>query len=214
MPNGQFQWGEDLSGYLEGLGKRGEYLLEYPMGYTPEEREAIITQTLRGVKAGERGRIEAKRKGLSRMGLLGTGAEFEEEEKERRFTAEKIAEVRKGFGVEEIMNRFQRLMGTTGMARELGTTMMRAEEIPEVLSGARRAEGFRSIDQYMNYLNMIMGGEQGALSPYMQAIMAQGGMGGQDTSWLPFLAYYLMDQGGGGALPGPETGSELTFGLR
>ncbi|MBA7687158.1 hypothetical protein ES703_95618 [subsurface metagenome] len=204
MPNGTFQWGEDVSAYLKSLGKRGEYLLEYPLGYTPEEREAIISQTLSGVKAGERGRIEAKRKGLSRMGLLGTGAEFEEEEKERRFTSEKIAEVRKGFGIEEIMNRFQRLMGTTGMARELGTTMMRAEEIPEVLSGARRAEGFRSIDQFMNYLNMIMGGQRGMLDPYMQAIMGQAGMGGQDMSWLPFLSYYLMDQGGGGrgALPG------------
>ncbi|GAH46731.1 unnamed protein product, partial [marine sediment metagenome] len=85
----------------------------------------------------------------------------------------------------------------TGMAKELGTTMMRTEEIPEVLSGARRAEGFRSIDQFMNYLNMIMGGQGQMLSPYMQAIMAQGGMGGQDLSWLPMLAYYFMDRGGG-----------------
>lgn len=174
--------------------ERMGYLFKYPMGYTPEEREAIIAQTLRGVKAGERGRIEAKRKGLSRMGLLGTGAEFEEEEKERRYTAEQIADVRKGFGVEEIVNRFQRLMGTTGMAKELGTTLMRAEEMPEVLSGARRAEGFRSIDQFMNYLNMIMGGQMGMMSPYMQATMTQAGIGeGQDLSWLPFLSYLLLD---------------------
>lgn len=215
MPNGgMFQWSEDTSGFLKGLRGRGKYLLDFPLGYTPEEREAIISQTLHGVKSGERARIEAKRKGLSRMGLLGTGAEFEEEEKERRFTSEKIAEVRKGFGVEELLTRFQRLLGTTGMAKELGTTLMRSEEIPEVLSGARRAEGFRSIDQYMNYLNMIMGGQKGFLDPYMQATMAQGGMGGSDLSWLPMLAYYFMDRGGGGALPGPETGSELEFGLR
>nr|MCK4793588.1 hypothetical protein [Desulfobacteraceae bacterium] len=194
MPNGTFEWSEEFAPLLKGLRERMSYLFKYPQGYTPEEREAIISQTVSGVKMGERGRIEAKRKGLSRMGLLGTGAEFEEEEKERRYTAEQIADVRKGFGVEEITNRFQRLLGTTGMAKELGTSLMRAEEVPEVLSGARRAEGFRSIDQFMNYLNMIMQGQQGMLNPYMQATMTQAGMGGQDLSWLPMLSYYLMDR--------------------
>jgi len=194
MPNGTFQWSEEFGPLLKGLQERMGFLFKYPKGYTPEEREAIISQTVRGVKGGERGRIEAKRKGLSRMGLLGTAAEFEEEEKERRYTAEQIADVRKRFGVEEIINRFQRLLGTTGMAKELGTTLMRAEEIPEILSGARRAEGFRSIDQFLNYLNMMMGGQVGMISPYMQATMTQAGMGGQDLSWLPMLSYYLMDR--------------------
>lgn len=194
MSNGEFTWSEEFAPLLKGLKERMGFLFKYPQGYTPEEREAIISQTVKGVQGGERGRIEAKRKGLSRMGLLGTGAEFEEEEKERRFTAGQVADVRKGFGVEEIVNRFQRLLGTTGMARELGTTLMRSEEIPEIMSGARRAEGFRSIDQFINYLNMIMGGQMGTLNPYMQATMTQAGMGGQDMSWLPMLSYYLMDR--------------------
>ena len=194
MPNGEFQWSEEFEPLLKGLRERMGFLFKYPKGYTPEEREAIISQTVSGVKSGERGRIEAKRKGLSRMGLLGTGAEFQEEEKERRFTAEQIADVRKSFGVDEITNRFQRMLATTGSAQQLGATLMRAEEVPEVLSGQRRAEGFRSIDQFLSYLNMMMGGQTGMMQPYMQATMNQAGMGGQDLSWLPMLSYYLMDR--------------------
>jgi hypothetical protein len=195
MSNGAFQWSEEFEPLLKGLKERMAYLSDYPKGYTPEEREAIIAQTVKGVQGGERGRIEAKRTGLSRMGLLGTGAEFEEEEKERRYTAEQIADVRKGFGIDEITNRFQQILGTTGAQQQLAATLMRAEEAPEVLSGARRAEGFRSIDQFMNYLNMLMGGQTQMMNPYMQATMTQAGMGGQDLSWLPMLSYYLMDRG-------------------
>lgn len=194
MPNGTFQWSEEFEPLLKGLRERMQFLFNYPKGYTPEEREAIISQTVKGVQMGERGRIEAKTKGLSRMGLLGTGAEFEEEEKERRFTAEQIADVRKGFGVDEITNRFQRILSTTGATQQLAATLMRGEQIPEILSGQRRAEGFRSIDQFLSYLNMLMGGQTGMMNPYMKATMTQAGMGGQDLSWLPMLSYYLMDR--------------------
>lgn len=194
MPNGEFKWPEEFGPLLKGLEERMGFLFDFPKGYTPEEREAIISQTVKGVKMGERGRIEAKRKGLSRMGLLGTGAEFQEEEKERRFTAEQVADVRKSFGVDEITNRFQRILGTTGATQQLMATLMRSEQIPEMLSGQRRAEGFRSIDQFLAYLNMMMGGQVGMMQPYMQATMTQAGMGGQDLSWLPMLSYYLMDR--------------------
>ena len=194
MANGTFQWSKEFDPLIKGLQERMGYLFKYPKGYTPEEREAIISQTVSGVKGGERGRIEAKRKGLSRMGLLGTAAEFQEEEKERRFTAEQIVDVRKGFGVDEITNRFQRLLSTTGATQQLAATLMRAEEVPEVLSGQRRAEGFRSIDQFLSYLNMMMGGQTQMMQPYMQATMNQAGVGGQDMSWLPMLSYYLMDR--------------------
>jgi len=199
MANGAFTWSPEFQKLMPGLRERYGDLLKYPRGITPEEREAIISYTLRGVKSGERGRIEAKRKGLSRMGLLGTGAEFEEEEKERRFTAEQVADVRKGFGVEDIQSRLNALMQTTGGAQSLLATLMQTEEVPEMFSAGRRGEARASLDQLMNYLGLTMGGAGQYLGPYGQGIFAQaGGQGGGGASFLPWLMYLLMSGKGGG----------------
>jgi len=199
MPNGgAFTWSPEFQKLMPGLRERYSYLLKYPKGITPEEREAIISYTLGGVKAGERGRIEAKRKGLSRMGLLGTGAEFEEEEKERRYTAEQVAGVRKGFAVEDIQNRLNALMTTTGGAQSLLATLMQTEQVPEVLSAGRRGEARASLDQLMNYLGLTMGGAGQYLGPYGQGIQTQAGFQtGGGASFLPWLMYLLMPQKGG-----------------
>jgi hypothetical protein len=194
MSNGEFIWSEQLAELLEKLKGRMGYLFEYPRGYTPEERQAILNYATRGVERGERARIESKRKGLSRLGLLGTGAEFEEEEKERRSTREAVSGLKEGLAIDEIRNRFQDILGTTGMARDLATTLMRAEQGPEVLSAARRGEGFTATQQLLQYLSLLMGGQTGMMNPYMQAVMAQMGIGGQDMSWLPFASYLLLDR--------------------
>jgi len=207
MPNGEFKWSPELSKAIPGLMERYQYLLKYPKGITPEEREAIISYTLRGVKSGERGRIEAKRKGLSRMGLLGTGAEFEEEEKERRFTAEQVADVRKGFGVEDIQSRLNALMTTTGGAQSLLATLMQTEEVPEMFSAGRRGEARASLDQLLNYLGLTMGGAGQYLGPYGQGIFAQaGGQTGGGASFLPWLMYILMSGKEGTETPQPPRG--------
>ena len=214
MANGAFTWSPELSKLIPGLRERYGYLLKYPKGITPEEREAIISYTLRGVQAGERGRIEAKRKGLSRMGLLGTGAEFEEEEKERRYTAEQTADVRKGFAVEDIQSRLNTLMTTTGGAQNLLATLMQTEQVPEMLSAGRRGEARASLDQLLSYLGLTMGGAGQYLGPYGQGIFAQaGGQTGGGASFLPWLMYILMS-GKGGGLPGLEEGPGLEYTLQ
>jgi len=198
MPNGAFQWSPELSKLIPGLRERYDYLLKYPKGLTPEEMEAIISYTTRGVKAGERGRIEAKRMGLSRMGLLGTGAEFEEEEKERRYTSEQVADVRKGFGVEEIQNRLNALMTTTGGAQGLLGTLMQTEQMPEMFSAGRRGEARASLDQLLSYLGLTMGGAGQYLGPYGQGIQTQAGFQtGGGMNWLPWLMYILTSGKGG-----------------
>ena len=198
MPNGgAFTWSKELSSLIPGLRERYQHLLKYPRGITPEEREAIISYTLRGVKMGERGRIEAKRKGLSRMGLLGTGAELEEEEKERRYTGEQVAEVRKGFAVEDIQNRLNALMQTTGGAQSLLATLMQTEQMPEVFSAGRRGEARASLDQLMNYLGLTMRGAGQYLGSYGQGIQTQAGFQtGGGASFLPWLIYLLTSGGG------------------
>jgi len=215
MPNGgAFTWSPEFQKLMPGLRERYGHLLKYPRGITPEEREAIISYTLRGVKAGERGRIEAKRKGLSRMGLLGTGAEFEEEEKERRYTGEQVAEVRKGFAVEDIQNRLNALMTTTGGAQSLLATLMQTEQMPEVFSAGRRGEARASLDQLLSYLGLTMGGAGQYLGAYGQGIQTQAGFQtGGGASFLPWLMYLLMS-GKEKALPGLEEGPGLQYSLR
>ena len=168
-------------------------VLEFPSGITPEERELILGAATGRIKAGERPALEAKKQQLARFGLSGIPAfEGPAEEKIRRGTRESVADVSKAFAIDEINRRFQELTGTTDIASNLMGRLFTAEQIPEVLSGARRAEGFRAIDQLLNYLGLQIGGQQGVLSPYMQTLFARAGnVQDEGADWLPYLAYYL-----------------------
>jgi hypothetical protein len=200
MPNGQFQWSPELQELLAMLQERMGFALDYPTGITPEERNLILSSATERVQAGERPAIEASKQQMARFGLGGTPAfEGAAEAKIRRGTREGVADVTKAFSIDEINRKFQELTGTTNIASNLMSRLFDAEQMPEMLSGARRAEGFRASDQLLNYLSILMGGQQGMLNPMMGAISSRfgGGQQGGMGSWLPFLAYYLMQRNPG-----------------
>lgn len=191
MPGGQeFAWSPESKEGIEGLRERMGYLLEYPRGITPEEKQAIVNYASRGIKAGEGAGLESTRAALSRAGLLGTGAEFEQEEKIRRGTREQLSDLQSKIGIEDINKRFQELMGTTEAAQSLAGTLFGTEITPEQLNLARRTEGRGGLQDIMSYISMMMGGQQGMMSPYIQAIMNQLQLQeGAGNEWLPLIAY-------------------------
>lgn len=198
---------------------RINYLLDYPRGMTDAERQTLINYYTKGIQRGERGELQSSVDRLARMGLLGSGFELREAGRIGRETKESEAEMRSRLAIDEMDRRFEELMGTTAMAGQLteipiglekwdaervfkemmGTTgmgadivsrLMGAEQIPEVLSGARRAEGQASMDSLLRYFASMMGGQASAFGPYLQAIMAQG-QEGSSANWLPWIGYLL-----------------------
>lgn len=195
--NGEFQWNPETEELLAMLRKRLGTVLDTPTGITPEERNLILGATTERIQAGERPALEANRQQMARFGLAGMPAfEGAGEAKIRRGTREQVADVSKGFSIDEITRRIQDLTQTSDVAGNLMSRIFSSEQIPEILSGARRAEGFRASDQMMNFLSLLMGGQQGFMNPYAQALMARGNIqpGASTADWMPYMAYYMMNQ--------------------
>jgi len=191
---GEFKWSEGTMPLISGLQKRMGTLLEHPRGLTPEERQMVISYTTGGPKRAEAARMESKRGVLSRMGLLGTGAELEEMEKIERGTAEQEAGIRTGLGIDELNRRFSELMETTGMSSALLSRLFEAEQIPEMLTAGRRGEQRDFLSQLMGFFGMTQGAGMQALGPLLQGLFGQMEGGGGIMDYLPLLMLFL---GGG-----------------
>jgi len=192
---GEFKWSEGTMPLISGLQERMGTLLEQPRGLTPEERQMVTTYTLAGPKRAEGARMESKRKTLSRMGLLGTGAELEEMEKIERGTAEQEAGIRTGLGIDELDRRFKELMETTGMSSALLSRLFEAEQIPEMLTAGRRGEQRDFLSQLMGFFGMTQGAGMQTLGPLLQGIFGQMGQGGGGImEYLPLLLMLLGDR--------------------
>lgn len=190
---GEFEWSGDITSMISGLQERMGHLLKYPRGLTPEERQMVINYTLGGPKRTEAARKESKRGVLSRMGLLGTGAELEEMEKIERGTAEQEATIRTGIGIDELERRYKELMGTTEMSSALLSRLLETEQIPELLTAGRRGEQRSFLNTMMNFFGLTQGAGTQALQPYLQGIFGQMGQeGGGGMELLPLLLYFLL----------------------
>lgn len=168
------------------------FALDYPMGYTPEQRQSVVSFATRGVEQQEAARKEKETSRLARMGVLGTGFETPEMQRIERGTAAQKAGIQESVAIQELQSRIGNLATTSGISSNLMSRLFETEQIPEMLSAGRRGEGARNIDQMLNYMGMLMGGQRGMMDPYLQAIMAQGqyAMGGESLmDYLPMLAY-------------------------
>jgi len=188
----EFTWSEDLKGLLARIMERANELLDYPRGLTPQERQAVINYAIEGVKAGEAGRKQTTKDELARIGMLGSGVQVSEMARIERETGQRAGDVRRELAIDDLNRRFSELMGTTGMVQGLTGTLMTGEQIPEILSGARRAEGQAAINSFLQYLGISAGSQQAG---YWEAIMAQWMRGqdgdGGDMSWLYYLPYLM-----------------------
>ena len=94
---------------------------------------------------------------ISRMGLLGSGFQASEARGIQRGTREDVVSIQRQVAMDELDRRHRELMGGTQMAQGLMGTMMTGEQIPEILSAARRGEGETAMQQFLAYLQMILG---------------------------------------------------------
>lgn len=198
-PGGEFEWGEDLQALLARIMERANELLDYPRGLTPEERQGVINYAIEGVKAGERGQLQSSEDALARMGLAGSGFQLQEAADIQRGTTQAAGDIRREMAIDELNRRFGEYTTTTGMAGDFTNLLMGAEQVPEILSGARRQEGQFATSSMLAYFSSLMGG-QGS-NQYWPAIFAQlmgqqGGGGGGLMDWLPWI-FSLSDTGSG-----------------
>jgi len=188
----QWEPSEDLQAIIQSLLARINELLGYDTGLSEEELQMIVNRMTGNIKAGERGRIESMEDRMGGMGILGTGMELEEYGKIGRQGREVMADVEAQVAIDQALRKYEQFMGTTGMAQSLFGTALGTEKMEEILNAARRGEGRQDMGLMLQYLSMLMGGNQ--QNPYWQAIINQmmnsgdSGGGGMDWMyWLPFL---------------------------
>lgn len=193
-----FGWSPEVQALLKRLMERANYFLDYPSGYTPEQRNAIVNQALRMIKGKERGNIEAIRGLFARQGLAGSGLQMGREAEARRESRESVADTAARIAIEEENKIFQELAGSTGLTQNIMSLLMGAEQIPEAINAARRAEANPANAAVLQLLATLMGSSQQGLGTILQAIMNYAGSptssGSSGSNWgdiASYLSYIL-----------------------
>ena len=195
---GYWKWSPELQAAFARLLERFNYLMDYPRGTTPEERQKIINFAMKGIKRAERGQRQQTIDELARMGLLGSFMESKELGRLRRGTQEALADLQSRVAIDELDRRFRELIGTTQLAQGLFSTGMSYEQLLEALNAARRAEGRDVMEMLLKYLVSQMGSQNAGywntLLNYALSNQSGGGGAGGLYSILPYLIFMM---GGG-----------------
>ena len=198
---GEFKWSPELLALIGQMRGRLSDVLNRPPGLTEEERQKIKNFATQGVYRSERGRNQEVIDALSRQGLLGSGLMTDELGRVRRESREQATGIEQSLGINEIDRRFQELMGSTDMARNLLGTLMTTEQMPEMLSGARRGESREMMAMVIQYMMMMMGGQQN--NTYWQSIFnsMDGNQSGSIWDIVPWLGPLIGGNLGQGETP-------------
>lgn len=187
-----WQPGEDLQAIIEMILQRIEELFGYETGLGAEEYQMLLNRLRRDVKASERGRMESLTERMADLGILGTGMELAEYEKEAKSTRDIISDLETQVALDQALRKYEQFLGTTGAAQSLFGTALGVEQLEEILNAARRGEGRQDMSMMLALLTTLMGAE--ANNPYWQAVINSmiTNQGGSDYSYLSWLPYLLM----------------------
>ena len=163
----QFGWSPEIQALLSRILDRANSLLDQPLGLTDAERQAIYNRIFERIKGMERPAIQSMMNVASRQGLLGSPYAERGVTEIQRGTREQLANAERDIEIQEAQDRYQQLMGTTGMAQSLLGTGMGAEQLVEAANAARRGEGTSSMNAVLQYL-IATGGQN---STYYQALL-------------------------------------------
>ena len=163
----QFGWSPEIQALLARILDRANSLLDQPLGLTDEERQAIYNRIFEKIKGMEGPTIQSAYNRISRQGLLGSPYAEREVAGIQRGTRELLTGAERDIEIQEAQDRYQQLLGTTGMAQNLLGTGMGAEQLVEAANAARRGEGTMSLNSILQYL-IATGGQN---STYYQALL-------------------------------------------
>ena len=166
----QFGWSPEIQALLARILDRANSLLDQPLGLSDEERQAIYNRIFEKIKGTEAPTIQSMLNRTSRQGLLGSPYAERAVAGIQRGTGEQLAGAERDIEIQEAQDRYQQLLGTTGMAQSLLGTGMGAEQLVEAANAARRGEGTTALNLMLQYLSSMMGGQNNS---YWQAILAQ-----------------------------------------
>lgn len=163
----QFGWSPEIQALLARILDRANSLLDQPLGLSDAERQAIYNRIFEKIKGMERPTIQSAYNRISRQGLLGSPYAEREVAGIQRGTRELLTSAERDIEIQEAQDRYQQLLGTTGMAQNLLGTGMGAEQLVEAANAARRGEGTTSLNSILQYL-IATGGQN---STYYQALL-------------------------------------------
>ena len=163
----QFGWSPEIQALLARILDRANSLLDQPLGLSDEERQAIYNRIFEKIKGSEAPAIQSAMNVASRQGLLGSPYAERGIAGIQRGTREQLAGAERDIQIQEAQDRYQQLLGTTGMAQSLLGTGMGAEQLVEAANAARRGEGTSSLNSILQYL-ISLGGQN---STYYQALL-------------------------------------------
>lgn len=163
----QFGWSPEIQALLARILDRANSLLDQPLGLSNAERQAIYNRIFEKIKGTERPAIQSAMNVASRQGLLGSPYVERGITGIQRGTRELLTGAERDIEIQEAQDRYQQLLGTTGMAQNLLGTGMGAEQLVEAANAARRGEGTSSLNSILQYL-IAMGGQN---STYYQALL-------------------------------------------
>jgi Cys-rich repeat protein len=163
----QFAWSPEIKALLARILDRANSLLDQPLGLSDEERQAIYNRIFEKIKGMERPAIQSAMNVTSRQGLLGSPYAERGITGIQRGTREQLAAAERDIQIQEAQDRYQQLLGTTGMAQSLLGTGMGAAQLVEAANAARRGEGTGSLNSILQYL-ISLGGQNAG---YYQALL-------------------------------------------
>jgi len=193
-----FQWPTDIQGLYKNLEDRINYLLNYPSGYTPAEKNAMLNYMTKGIKGQQGPELQAVADRFGRAGLLGSGPQMMQEQAVRRSVQQNIADAQAQVAIQDIQKRVSDLATTTGLAGSLAQIPISGYKDIEEYNASRRGEGRADLAMMLNFLSNMKAGTGQNNSAIMQAILnyflqqQQAGGGGTSSDWLYWLPYLFQ----------------------
>jgi len=154
---------------------RGNELLDQPRGLSDQERQAIYNRAFEQIKAQERPTIQSTIDSAARLGLVDSPYATRQVDDIRRASENMLTSTSRDIGIAETDKRYQELMGTLAMVSNLTNLGMSSEQITEALNAARRGEGRDDMSSILQYLSMIMGGNNNNYMQWMMNWLMNGG---------------------------------------
>jgi len=138
---GEYTYPPEMQALMDLLLSRGKDLMGMPTGYSQEAQDKMFGRGFENVRAGEAGARTGMEQGLSRQGMLGTGAGQGMLNDLSWQTEGNVANLARDLFVGNETKKKQDLLDYTGAAQGILGSGMGFEQLLEAINASRRGEG-------------------------------------------------------------------------